>query len=170
MKDLLPHAEKVAAMLKARNQTIAVAESSTGGLLAAALLGVAGASAYFHGGAVLYTRNALLKLVNVEEERLRGMQPSSEPYALLKAQLIRQHLSATWGIAETGAAGPTGSRYGYAAGHSCMAVSGPVERVHTIETGSNDRVANMYAFATAALGLLARALEESRPGDTTPPA
>src|SRR3712207_3149004 len=111
MKDLLPHAEKVAALLKARNHTVAVAESSSGGLIAAALLAVPGASAYFAGGAVLYTRNALLKLMKVDEERLRGQTPSSERYALLKAQLAREHLSATWGLAETGVAGPTGSKY-----------------------------------------------------------
>jgi len=160
MKELMPHAERVAELLKKRKETIAVAESSSGGLIAAALLAVPGASAYFAGGAVLYTRIAMLKLMNIGEERLKGQQPSSEANALFRAQLVREQLSATWGISETGTAGPTGSRYGYAPGHSCLAVSGPIERAITIETGSDDRAANMYAFAAAALQLLGDALQK----------
>jgi PncC family amidohydrolase len=160
MKDLLPHAEKVAALLKARNETIAVSESSSGGLIAAALLAVPGASAYFAGGAIPYNRNALMKLMNVGEERLRGPTPGSGANALLRAQVVRGHLSATWGISESGVAGPTGSRYGHAPGHTAIAISGPVERTQIIETGESGRLANMYAFATAALTLLARTLEE----------
>jgi PncC family amidohydrolase len=160
MNSLMPHAERVAELLKQRKETIAVAESSSGGLIAAALLAVPGASAYFAGGAVLYTRNAVLKLMNVGEERLTGHQPGSEANALLRAQLVRAQLSSTWGISETGTAGPTGSRYGHATGHSCVAVSGPLERALTVETGSADRVENMYAFAMAALELLADALQK----------
>ena len=167
MKELLTQAEKIAALLKARNQTIAVSESSSGGLISAALLAVPGASAYFAGGAVPYNRNALVKLMSVAEDRLRGQTPSSEAYAMLKAQLVRNHLSATWAVSENGVAGPTGNRYGTAPGHSCVAVSGPVERTRTVETGSTDRLANMYAFANAALELLASALEEH--GSRQPP-
>jgi nicotinamide-nucleotide amidase len=158
MKELLSHAEKIAALLKARKETVVVAESSSGGLISAALLAVAGASAYFAGGAVPYNRNALMKLMSVDEERLRGPTPGSEANALLRAQLVRDHLGATWGIAEAGVAGPTGSRYGHAPGHSAIAVSGPVERALIIETGSSDRVDNMYAFASAALELFESAL------------
>lgn len=160
MERLLPYAEKAGALLKARKETIAVAESSAGGLIAAALLAVPGASAYFAGGAVLYTRKALLQLINVGEDRIRGQTPTSEAYALLKAQIVREHLSATWGLSENGVAGPTGNKYGYAPGHSCLAVSGPVELASTVETGSSDRVANMYAFAIAALELLTQTLEQ----------
>lgn len=160
MNQLLPNAERVAALLKARKETIAVAESSTGGLIAAALLAIPGASAYFKGGAVLYTRKALLKLMNVSEDRVSGQQPSSEGYALLKADLVRQHLEATWGLSETGVAGPTGNKYGFPPGHSCIALSGPFEGAITVETGGNDRMANMRAFAGAALDLLADALEQ----------
>ena len=158
MKELLPLAEKAGALLKARGETIAVAESSTGGLIAAALLAVPGASAYFKGGAVLYTRNAVMKLMNVGEERLKG-HTSSEAYTLLRAQLARERLDSTWAVSEAGTAGPTGSRYGWPAGHTFIAVSGPVERTATIETGDADRVRNMYAFATAALELLVKTLE-----------
>ena len=159
MKELLPYAEKVGALLKARNETITVAESSTGGLIAAALLAVPGASAYFKGGSVLYTRNAVLKLLNIDESRI-AQHRSSEEYTLLRAQLMRERLDSTWAVSEAGTAGPTGSRYGWPAGHTFIAVSGPVERAATIETGKGDRVQNMYAFATAALELLAEVLQK----------
>lgn len=160
MERLLPYAQKAGALLKARKETICVAESSAGGLIAAALLAVPGASAYFAGGAVIYTRKAMLQLMNVSADRVQGQTPSSEAYTLLKAQIIRQHLSATWALSESGVAGPTGNKYGYAPGHACLAVSGPVERATTLETGSSDRVANMYAFAIGALELLTQALEQ----------
>ena len=163
MQTLMPYAEKVAALLKARNETVAVAESSSGGLISAALLAVPGASAYFAGGAVLYTRNALLKLMNTSEERIKGPQPGSGENALLRAQLVREQLSATWGVSEAGVAGPTGSRYGHAPGHSAIAVSGPSEQSKTIETGSADRMENMLAFSQAALELLAATIEKGRP-------
>lgn len=159
MKELMPQAERIAAILKARKETVAVAESSAGGLISAALLAVPGASAYFAGGGVIYTRNALLRLMNVQEARVRGQPGASESFAALKAQIVREHLSATWGLAENGAAGPTGNSYGHAAGHSCMAVSGPIERAITLETGSADRLENMYAFTAAALRLFAEVLE-----------
>jgi nicotinamide mononucleotide (NMN) deamidase PncC len=89
---------------------------------------------------------------------MAGMRSASEPYAQLAARSIRQRLGATWGLAETGAAGPAGNRYGDAAGHACLAVSGPTEAVRTLETGSSDRAANMRAFALAALALLEEAL------------
>lgn len=159
MDRLLPYAEKAGALLKARNETVAVAESSAGGLIAAALLAVPGASAYFAGGAVIYTRKAMFRLMDVDAERVQGHTPSSEAYALLKARIVRAHLSATWALSESGVAGPTGNKYGHAPGHACVAVSGPRERATTLETGSGDRVANMYAFATAALELFIEVLE-----------
>lgn len=158
MQNLLPHAEKVAALLKARNETIAVAESSAGGLITAALLAVPGASAYCIGGAVIYTRKALLGLRDVHKDMLAGLTPSTEAYALFKARIIRERFASDWGVGETGAAGPTGSRYGYPAGHACFGVSGRIERAATLETGSADRPANMHAFAAAALQLLADSL------------
>jgi nicotinamide-nucleotide amidase len=158
MQDLLPRAEKVAALLMTRNATLAVAESSAGGLISASLLATPGASAFFLGGAVVYTRQARLALLDLPETALAGMRPSTEPYALLLAATVRRRFSATWSIAETGATGPTGNRYGDAAGHACLAISGAVDRAVTLETGSADRQANMRAFAAAALDLLAEAL------------
>ena len=158
MRDLLPYAEKAAALLKARHETIAVAESSAGGLITAALLAVPGASAYCVGGAVLYTRQAWHALRDFNQEMLGGARPATEEHALIRARIIRERFAADWGIGETGAAGPTGNRYGDPAGHVCLAVAGRLERAITLETGSRDRAANMHAFAAAALTLLAESL------------
>jgi nicotinamide-nucleotide amidase len=162
LQDLLPQAERIAARLKARGETVSVAESSTAGMISAALLAVPGASVYFIGGAIVYTRQSrteLLRVTEAEFAALTGITPSTEPYALLFARKIKERLSTTWAIGETGTAGPTGSRYGHAAGHSCVAVIGPNgERSLTVETGKDDRVDNMRAFSIAALDLLEKAL------------
>jgi nicotinamide-nucleotide amidase len=160
MKDLLPIAERIAAILKSRQQTIAVAESSAGGLISAALLAVPGASAYFLGGAVIYTGAARAALLQIPDAALSGIRPASQPYALLLARTARERFAAAWALAETGATGPTGNRYGDAAGHACLAVAGTVERAITLETGSAERVANMRAFAAAALALLEQCLSQ----------
>ncbi len=162
MQDLLPRAEKLAALLKARRETIVVAESSTGGLISAALLAVPGASAYFLGGAVVYTLKARRSLLDIQDAAVAGMRGASEPYAALLARVARERFGATWSVAESGATGPTGNRYGDPAGHTCIAVAGPIERAITLETGKGDRVANMREFAVAALDLLAQALGASR--------
>ena len=154
MKDLVAIAEKIAVKLVARKQTIAVAESSTGGLISASLLAVPGASAYFLGSAVVYTRDARWILADIPDEAMKGIRSASEPYAQLLASRIRHRFSTDWGLSETGAAGPTGNRYGDAAGHSCMAVAGPELSVTTLETGSTDRLGNMQVFAATALNLL----------------
>ena len=160
MNALTSIAEQVAAKLIANKQTIAVAESSTGGLISASLLAVPGASAYFLGGGVIYTRDARRALMDISDDAMRGFRSSSEPYAQLLARQIRARLSTDWGLSETGAAGPTGNRYGDAAGHSCMAVAGPQQQVITLETASSDRRANMQAFAKAALELLLNNLSQ----------
>jgi len=159
MKELVAIAEQVAARLIARKQTIAVAESSAGGLISASLLAVPGASAYFLGGAVVYTREARRALMDISDEGMKGFRSSSEPYAQLLAERMRTRFGSDWGLSETGAAGPTGNRYGDAAGHSCMAITGPASEVMTLETGSNDRFANMEVFAATAMQLLLRKLE-----------
>ena len=150
MDTLLPIAERVGALLKSRGETIAVAESSSGGLISAALLAVPGASAYFLGGGVVYTGPSRLQLLAMPREEIVR---SSEQSALFLARAARRQLDATWGLAETGAAGPTGP-----AGRTFVAVTGPVEMALHIETGLPDRVDNMRAFGREALELLARAL------------
>lgn len=154
MEELHVSAAALAACLKAKRQRIAIAESSTGGLIAAALLAEPGASAYFLGGGVIYTAQAREALLGITAQDMSGLRSASEPYALLLARRVREKHGADWGLSETGAAGPTGNRYGDAAGHSCIAVVGPgIERVITLETGSTDRRANMRRFAQGAFGL-----------------
>ena len=154
MQDLVKRATEVAARLKQRGETIAVAESSTGGMISAALLAVPGASAYFLGGAVVYTQTARRALLDIPDSAMAGLRASTEAYALLLGRTARTRFGTAWAVAETGATGPTGNRYGDAAGHSCIAVVGAGERAITLETGSADRLANMQAFAVAALDLL----------------
>ena len=158
MQELVAIAEKIAARLIARRQTIAVAESSTGGLISAALLAVPGASGYFLGSAVVYTRDARRILMDIPDEAMKGIRSASETYAKLLASQIRQRFSTDWGLSETGATGPTGNRYGDAAGHSCMAVVGLEPSAMTLETGSSDRQRNMHAFAHTALTFLLKNL------------
>ena len=158
-QQLLDLAEEVGARLKAAHQTVAIAESSSGGLISAALLAVPGASAYFLGGAVVYTAKARMSLLGLPREAVAGMRSASEPYALLLARTARENHGATWGLSETGASGPTGNPYGDAAGHSCLAVSGPMETAFTLETGQSDRAANMDAFAISALRLFLAAID-----------
>ncbi|HTZ02043.1 MAG TPA: CinA family protein [Xanthobacteraceae bacterium] len=154
MKALVSLAETIAPRLIARRETIAVAESSTGGLIAAALLAVPGASAYFLGGAVVYTKAARTALLGFGDAEMQGMRAATEPYALFIAKRVRDRHGAVWGLGETGATGPTGNRYGDPAGHTCIAVAGPAERAVTLRTGSAERLANMEAFAKRALELL----------------
>ena len=158
MKALLPLAETVAQRLIARRETIAVAESSTGGLIAAALLAVPGASAYFLGGAVAYTKAARAALLAIGDAEMAGLRPATEAYSLLIARRVRERHGAIWGLGETGATGPTGNRYGDPAGHTCIGVAGPSERAVTLLTGSAERLANMDAFAKRALELLVEAI------------
>jgi len=160
MQTLMPLAGRVAELLIRRKQTLAVSESSTGGLVSASLLAVPGASAFFQGGAVVYTAAARTLLLGITEQDMAGLRSASEPYAQLAADRVRARFGTDWGIAETGAAGPAGNRYGDAAGHSCLALSGPVSKVTTIETGSNDRADNMRSFAAALLEQFAQALAD----------
>ena len=148
-------------LLRKHKQTVGVVESSAGGLINASLVAVPGASAYYLGGAIVYTAASRASLLGITKEDMAGMRSASEPFAQLLARRIRDKLGATWGLAETGAAGPTGNRYGDAAGHACIAVSGPVEKVLTIETGQAGRESNMRVFARAALDLLATCLAEA---------
>ena len=155
-------ANTVAALLKKRSETISIAESSTGGLLSATLLAVPGASAYYGGGSVVYTSTARELYLGINFEDHPGMRSASESYAALLAKTSRQLLNTTWGLSETGAAGPTGNAYGDEAGHTCVAVSNEnIELEATIETGDNDRGENMQFFAITALKLLQKALQES---------
>jgi PncC family amidohydrolase len=155
---------RAGALLKARREMVAVAETSAGGLISASLLAVPGASRYFAGGAVTYSARSIRGLagISIEEMRANGIRSSSEPYAQLLAAAIRsRHGDIAWGLSESGAAGPEGNSYGDPAGHSCMAVSGTVNMVRTLRTGQSDRLANMWAFAEATLALFIEALQSA---------
>ena len=158
MQNLTSLAQTVGTLLIERKQTLAISESSSGGLISAALLSIPGASTYFMGGGVIYTHRARKVLLDIDFKEHPGVRSSSEPYALLAANTIRERLGTYWGLAETGAAGPKGNRYGDASGHTCVAVSGPVEQVVTLETGISDREENMWLFAKKSLETLENAI------------
>ena len=160
MSDLSTLAASVGQLLKDRGETIAVAESSCGGLLNATLVAIPGASAYYVGGAIIYTRDAQRGLLDIPDAAMEGQRASTEYYATLNAGTIRERLGTTWGLGETGASGPTGNQYGDNYGHACIAVSGPVERSITVETGDPDREGNMWLFAERALTLLEECIRE----------
>jgi PncC family amidohydrolase len=161
MESLGSLAETISGLLKERDETVAVAESSAGGLISATLLAVPGASAYFIGGSVVYTRTAQRGLLDVGDDLMDGLRASTEEYATVNAMKVRNLLGTTWGLAETGASGPTGNRYGDSAGHACIAVSGPVEKAMTLETGRADREQNMWTFTKTALDLLEQCVREA---------
>jgi len=164
MEKIWTLAARAGALLKTRGETIAVAETSAGGLISASLLAVPGASAYFVGGAVTYSKRSIRALagISIEDMRAKGIRSSSEPYAQMLAAAIREkHGAITWGLSETGAAGPNGNSYGDPSGHTCIAVDGPIIMVRTLRTGEEDRKKNMFSFAEAALTLFIEALEST---------
>ena len=161
MESLAALGSVVGHLLKERGHTLAVAESSAGGLINAALVAVPGASAYYLGGGIVYTGVSRAALLGLSAQDMLNIRSASEPFARLLAQRVRINLGATWGLSETGASGPSGNRYGDAPGHACIAVSGPVEAVITLETGSADREGNMWVFARRAIELLESCLRRS---------
>jgi nicotinamide-nucleotide amidase len=148
-------------ILRERGETVATAEGSCGGLISTALLAVPGASAYFLGGSVIYTKQALDGLLTGKVERPPKLRGASEPWAMHLAEAARTHIGATWGIGEGGATGPSGNPYGDPAGHAWVGVSGPVDASRHVLTGDDDRAANMVAFAIAGLELFADTLRSA---------
>lgn len=163
MESLTTLGAAVGALLMERKQTLAVAESSAGGLINAALVAVPGASAYYAGGCVIYTAAGREALLGITAQEMAGTRSASEPFARLLARRVRDKLGTTWGLAETGASGPRGNRYGDPAGHACIAVAGPVEAVITLATGSAAREANMWLFARRAIDLLEACMRKCGP-------
>ena len=154
-------AEGIARVLTERGETVSVAEGTTGGLVSAALLSVAGASRYFAGGGVVYTLNSRVQLAGVDPKTLENYQGTTPVMVLDLAQKMRKRLGSTWCIGESGLAGPTGGRSGAAPGLTHVGIAGSVNRVQVFETGSADRAANMIEFATLALRLFRDVLLES---------
>ena len=161
MESLTTLGTALGARLIERRQTLAVAESSAGGLINAALVAVPGASAYYVGGCIIYTGSGREALLGITPLDMAGMRSASEPFAQLLARRVREKLGTTWGLSETGASGPRGNRYGDPAGHACIAVSGPVEAVISVETGSAAREDNMWIFARRAIQLLDECMNDT---------
>lgn len=153
-------AARIGKLLRDRNQSISVGEGSCGGLLSAALVAVPGASEFFVAGTVLYTRPGFAEILGERRYELRGLRGASEEFSLAIARITREKFASTWAIGESGATGPSGNRYGDAAGHAALAVAGPVEKARTLETGIDDRAENMWRFAAAALELFEETLAE----------
>ena len=151
---------RIADMLRQRGEKVAVADGATGGLVAASLLTVPGALDFFVGGGVVYSFRARAILFDLPRDAYAGMRGASEDYALLQARAIRDNFGAQWGLAESGSVGGSSHPSGAPAGRSCAAVAGPggFEFTRRTETGSDDRIANMEAFARAALQTLEDAL------------
>lgn len=158
---LMRLAASCADLLKARGETVAVCESSAGGLIAAALVAIPGSSAFFVGGAVVYTLAARAQLLRLTAQQLTGVRPATEAYALACARHLRAGFDCAWALAETGATGPTANPYGDPPGHACFAVAGPSERTRRLATGDQRREANMWAFAHSALTLLRDCLAQA---------
>ena len=171
MRDLADMGAAAGALLKERGERIAISESSSGGLISAALLAVPGASVYYAGGGVIYTGRALKGLLGLSRTDIgvRGLRSSSEPYAAFLAETVRSKHRVEWGLAETGAAGPTGNPYGDPAGHTCLAVAGLTCETLMLRTGLADRTENMWLFAEAALDLLVSTLEAAPPNPRPTP-
>jgi nicotinamide-nucleotide amidase len=157
--ELTTLAHSAATLLRERGDTVSVAEGSAGGLVSASLLSVPGASAYYVGGAVVYTMAASRAFMSGPIEVPAGMRGATESFATYLAQSVAARLEATWGLGEAGAAGPP-NRYGDPAGHAWVAVAGRSLRTRHVMTGSDDRAHNMVAFAAAALSLLVEALSQ----------
>ena len=153
IQSLRPLASDISSRLKSKSETIAVAESSSGGLISAALLSIPGASTYFIGGGVIYTRQARRVLLGLSEKEV-SMRGATKEYAVFIATTIRHRLGTTWGLCETGASGPAGNSYGDPAGHMAMAIDGPSKNSAILNTGSSDREKNMIKFAESALEFL----------------
>lgn len=113
----------VARRLTNAGETVAVAETSAGGLIAASLLAQKGASKFFKGGVVPYSKSAKAALLGLDAST--SAPTSTEPHALELAEAARAALGADWGVGETGVAGPTANSRGVAPGVCALGVVGP---------------------------------------------
>jgi nicotinamide-nucleotide amidase len=134
-----------------------VAETSAGGLVAATLIGIAGASAWFVGGVIPYAASTRLQWLGVGEEPLGAV---SAEMARALAEAVRARTGAIWGVGETGIAGPQlGRRSRKPSGLGFVAVAGPTGTfTQEVTTSDVDRRTNQVLFATSALSLLARCI------------
>ncbi len=155
LRELHPQAFRIADLLRARGEKIAVADGASGGLIMASLLTVPGALDFFVGGGVVYSFRARDVLFDLPRDAYDGMRSATDEYALVQARAIRDRMGVQWGIAESGSAGASKHPMHVTSGRSVTAVVGlGMERTAVIETASDDRIANMGAFTRNALSLL----------------
>ena len=139
---------------------MSVAESSTGGLISAALLWVPGASRYYAGGGVVYTLKSRTALAGANPDDYKEYRGTT-PVLLEKLGAAMQgRLESDWTVAESGLAGPPGARVA-ASGKTTVSIIGPVQKTEVLETGSEDREENMILFTTHGLRLFRDALKEA---------
>ena len=160
MDRLAEHTIRIKQLLSEHHHSVAVAEGAAGGLISAGLLSTPGASAFFVAGAVLYTRQGFRDFLGDRKHRMRGLRGASEPFSIELARIAREKFDCTWAIAESGAAGPAGNRYGDPPGHAAIAIAGPAERTITVETKIDDRSENMWRFAESAFDLFIATLTD----------
>lgn len=160
LRDHHPQALRIAEGLRSRGEKLAVADGATGGLIMASLLTGPGALNFFVGGGVVYSFRARDVLFDQPREAYKGIRGPCQEYAELQARSIRDNLHADWGLAESGSVGGSTHPGGAPAGLSVVAIAGPDGFLaHTIlETESDDRIANMYAFTRNALNFLEKAV------------
>jgi PncC family amidohydrolase len=151
-------AQGAAALLRERKETIAVAESSAGGIISAGLLSVPGASAYYSGGTVIYTKASRKVFLDLPMDELKGLKPLTPEMAMVFAHSIRNSMGSDWGLAELGVAGPGRTPYSEEVGISVIALAGPTDNSEVVVTGHDDREKNMFEFSARALQLIERTL------------
>ena len=162
-----PVAERVGERLRERGETVAVAESCTGGLIGSLLTDVPGSSDYFDRSVVTYSYDAKRDLLAVSREALDEHGAVSEPVAREMARAVRDTADVTWGVATTGVAGPTGGTAETPVGTAFVGVAyaapwGSGESTTTVERHAvdGDRRAVKRGIARRALGDLLAAVEE----------
>jgi len=154
--------EEIGRLLRQRGQTLAVAESATGGLISYLITSVPGSSDYFRGGVVAYHNDAKMNVLGVQKATLEQHGAVSPPVAEEMARGVRQLLAADFGLADTGIAGPGGATPTKPVGlfYLCLAYYEGTEERELLLQG--DREQNRRAAAQAALELLLEYLRERR--------
>jgi nicotinamide-nucleotide amidase len=150
-------ADDLLAVLTARNETVAIAESLTGGLLCSTLVDAEGASQALRGGVVAYATELKSQLLDVDADLLRARGPVDPDVAVAMAEGVRRRLRATWGLSTTGVAGPE-PQDGVPPGTVCVAVVGPGgSEVRELRL-TGGRLAVRAGSVAAALNLLDQAM------------
>ena len=145
--------EEVGRLLRQRGDTLAIAESLTGGLVASMVTDVPGSSEYFIEGVVTYSNKAKMARLGVKEATLIAVGAVSEEVAVEMAEGIRRTAGTDWGISTTGIAGPTGDTEDKPLGLVYVSVVGPgvVEVRRDVFPGDRSEVKRLSAEAILCL-------------------